>query len=281
MGKKDKQNKVKNFFSKHLIAVIDCVGCCIVIATFIPIFFVNALWQSIFVSISINILTSLLVLTFVDRIIDSQRKKEDEQKSKAIERGKILRIHKLIQQLLPNYIVEFNQITTPLKQRTDEHGKFLPIDCQNFNNNFAIKDLIDFNIIDITVNGSYDEKAITSFQRIQDDIIEKLERMITEIEFYYYGDLEQAIIAVINNSRIANGIKQLELFSIKANAAIAKTIKGEIEKYNGNPLEDYITGKFSGNVLLHIINLYVYLKNMSNCFYSYIAEIKKIENESI
>ena len=281
MDKNNKQNKVRNFFSKHLIAVIDCVGCCIVVATFIPIFFVNTLWQSIFISISINIFTSLLVLTFVDRIIDSQHKREDEQKSKAIERGKILRIHKLVQQLLPNYIVEFNQITIPLKQRTGENGKYLPIDCHNFNSDFSIKDLIDFDTIDITVNGSFDEKAITSFQRIQDIVIEKLERMITEIEFYYYKDLEQSIVTVINSSRIANGIKQLELFSFKANAKIAKCIKEMIQKYNGNPIEDYMTGKFSGNALLHIINLYVYLINMRNCVNSYMAEIKKIENESI
>lgn len=278
---KSKYAKILACIKKHLIISIDCVGGCIFIATFIPIFFVGALWQSILISVSINIFTSLLVLTFVDWIIDSQRKKEDADKKKARERGKILRIHKLIQQILPNYIVEFNQITIPVKRRTNEHGYYMPIDNQNFNDDFRIKDLIDFDTIDITVNGSFYDKAITCFQNVQCVMIDKLERMITEVEFNYYQNLELTVIEIINNSRNANGIKQLELISTKENREVAKIVKKGIEEYDGDPMADYLSGRFSGNALLHIINLYVYLINMRKSIRSYINEIKKIENESI
>lgn len=269
----------KSFVKNHLILMIDCIGLFVVIATFIPIFFINEPWNAILISFSINTLTTLLVLTFVDQIIDIQRKRDEVNRDRAAERSKILRIHKLIEQLLPNYIMEFNQITMPLKLRTTADGRYLAIDYTSFKNDFTIKDLVDFDVIDITVNGAFYDKAITSFRLIQDGIIEKMERMITEIEFVYYCDLEGAVLELIKKSQNANGIKQLEFLSNNQNKHCAKLIKEGIEEYDGDPFNDYISGKYSGNALLHIVNLFMYLVNMRECFNNYLTEIKKIENE--
>lgn len=279
MDKNNKQNKVKNFFSKHLIAVIDCVGCCIVIATFIPIFFVNTLWQSIFVSISINILTSLLVLTFVDRIIDSQRKKENIQNARINEKQKILRYYKAIKNDLTAYIVEFNQLTTPYSKRKNV-GSELPFSTKEFNINFSLQDLIDFDMLDMTIYGRYAKQALISFKEIQNRLYDAFDKYIKEIDFIYFNKIEKSILDIISSKDFPNSIDNLMLLMNQRNNNenfLLNNIKSFIEQYNGNPLEDINSRKYNGNICINILTFYVFLILISNNIKAFISNIKELQ----
>lgn len=275
-------DKLKVFLGKHLIATIDCIGGLVAIATFIPIFFVEVLWQSIFISVSINIFTSLLVLTFVDRIIDSQRKKEDEAKRRSDEKKKILRYYKALQHDLRAYIVEFNQLTTPYDKRKGCDKDKLPFQIETFNTNFNMQDLIDFDMLDMTIYGRYTKKAILTFSELQKNLYESFDRYVKDIDFEFFHDIEKDILNIISSKEFPVSLENLLILidpKMSNSKQIIQMIKDEIKSYNGNPLDDINSGKYNGNIFINILSLYVFLILISQDLKNFIDDIHKLQEE--
>lgn len=282
MSIKEKAKQLKNIMKKHLIATIDCIGGCVVIATFIPIFFVGALGQSILISISINIFTSLLVLTFVDRILDSQRKKEDEQKKKSDEKEKILRYHKTIEHDLQAYIVEFNQLTTPYSKRKD-NGDKLPFQTEGFNADFVIQDLSDFNMIDLSVYSSYSIPVLEALSKFQSNVFDSFTSMLKNIDFEYYKGIEDSVNAVVRLKSFPTGIENLCMIINQARRgkdAFLKSLQKMISTYSGDPHVDLKEGKYNGNLFLNVLLLFSLLLQVRNVINKYIMNIGEIKEKA-
>lgn len=275
------KKEIKDFLGKHLIAVIDICGGIVFFVTFIPAFFVEELAQSILFSLSINILTSLLILTFVDRIIDLQHKKEDAQKNKENEKKKILRYYKSLEYDLKAYIVEFNQITTPFSKRENFTDR-LPFQTEKFNANFTVQDLIDFDMLDMTIYGRYSKKAIVTFSEFQNNLYAAFDKFIKDIDFEYFSQIEKDISEIILSKNFPNSLENLKLFvdvRLENNKEFKKILREQIQQYKGNPLDDIDNGKYSGNILINILTFYVFLILISANLNKFIEDIKILQED--
>lgn len=72
---------------KRAIIVIDIVGTIISVGLLAASYYIKSVWwQSVVLSFSLNVLTSLLLLNFVDRVLDSQDEKKEKRRAKKQEK---------------------------------------------------------------------------------------------------------------------------------------------------------------------------------------------------
>lgn len=217
----------------------------------------------------------------MDRIIDLQHKKEDAQKNKENEKKKILRYYKSLEYDLKAYIVEFNQITTPFSKR-ENFGDRSPFQTEKFNANFTVQDLIDFDMLDMTIYGRYSKKAIVTFSEFQNNLYSAFDKFIRDIDFEYFPQTEKDISEIILSKNFPNSLENLKFFTdirLEKNKDLKKFLREQIQQYKGNPLDDINSGKYSGNILINILTFYVFLILISAKLNKFIEDIKILQED--
>lgn len=267
---------------KHncLLLTINIIGFIVSVAVLIISYFMQEIWwQSMLIALSINLITSLLVLNFVNRLLDSQAEKRHKKELKRKERELILNYHQIIETLIPIYVLEFNQLTIPISERTKDN-KFLPIDSKTFNDSYGVKDLCDFASTDIFPFSTMGENIISAYKIALKKLEGKFETMLTITPFEFYPSIREILKQLITESMLPNGIDTLNLFCQGNNKKqLLPTIIQMIKDYNGNPLDDYNNNKYSGNLFLNVIHLYVHLGKTKKLIEQYLEEIEKIKEE--
>ena len=268
---------------KHngLLLAINIIGFISSIAILLISYFMQEVWwQSMLIALSINLITSLLVLNFVNRLLDSQAEKRHKKELKRKEKELILNYHQIIETLIPIYILEFNQLTIPVNERTKDN-KFLPINSKTFNDSYKVNDLCDFASTDIFPFSTMGENIISAYGIALTKLEDKFETMITITPFEFYPSIREILKQLITESMLPNGIDTLNLFCQGNNKKqLLPTIIQMIKDYNGNPLDDYNNNKYSGNLFLNIIHLYVHLDKTKKLIEQYLEEIQKIKEEN-
>lgn len=267
---------MKNRRNITLLVKINLIGFFIAIVALICSFFVKReICQSILISFSINLITSLLVLDFVDVLLDSQSKKIRESELKEIERQTILNYHQIMELLISIYILEFNQLTIPIDKRTKDN-RFLPIDENSFNSSYKLNDLCDFASTDIFPFAVLGDNIISAYNNAFEKLEVKFETMLTIADFRFYPQIRKVIEQFIRTSMLPNGIDTLKMFSKCNNTKELSIVTQMIQKYDGDPINDYKEQTYSGNIFLHVINLFVHLERTKQIIEQYRQEIEKI-----
>lgn len=268
---------------KHdsLLLMINIIGFIFSITVLIISYFMQEIWwQSMLIALSINLITSLLILNFVNRLLDAQAEKRHRKEQKRKERELILNYHQIIETLIPIYILEFNQLTIPVNERTKDN-QFLLINSKTFNNSYGVNDLCDFASTDIFPFSTMGKNIISAYGIVLRKLEDKFETMITITPFEYYPSIREILKQLITESMLPNGIDTLNLFCQGNNKKqLLPTIIKMIKEYNGNPLDDYNNHKYSGNIFLNVIYLYVHLDKTRILIEQYLEEIEKMRKEN-
>lgn len=258
---------------------INFIGFPVSFAILFASFFISHFWwQSVALSLSINSICSLLVFNFVNRIFDKEVERKNEEVLIQQEKSDILKHVKIIEVYLHFYILEYNQLTIPLERRTKEH-KFEPIDNTHFNVDFNINDLKTFAQIDIGPNSKITDKIIQRYDITYRTLVDKFEKFLSSCNFKYHQNIYNVTRSIIIESFRPNGIENLlEYCSNNVNDKILPTIVNMCSEYKGNPVEDYNSRTFSGNLFQPIIELYVHLIKTQELLTSFTSEINSLKS---
>ena len=124
------------------------------------------------------------------------------------------------------------------------------------------------------------ENIISAYRIALKKLEDKFETMLTITPFEFYPSIREILKQLITESMLPNGIDTLNLFCQGNNKKqLLPTIIQMIKDYNGNPLDDYNNNKYSGNLFLNVIHLYVHLGKTKKLIEQYLEEIEKIKEE--
>ena len=236
----------------------------------------NAVIQSFLVSFSSGILASLLIFFLIDRRLSKYSNEIAENKEKSIERNSILNSDSIIQCLLPQYKLLFNQLTIPWNVRA-VGGKFSHIDSTELHD-FSLQDLIDMFKPNITLYGAYGETSLDVYSHIDDRIIHSFESILMKNSFNHYPTILEKVKKIIDVSITPNGIAALRGIE-KGNPSIPKIVEESIQSYEGMPYDDISSKKYNGNVFINVLYLYLYLEKMKNAIQEYESEITQLRDD--
>lgn len=260
-----------------LLVFIDLIGGILSLGLLLASYFIkDTWWQTVSMSISINVLTSLLLLNLVDRLLDKQSIKKEQLRAKKQEKNAILNYHKMIEALLDMYIQEFNQLTIPISKRTKDNV-FTDISNSSFNNDFEVSDLRDFAHIDILPFNVLGETIIYDYKDIFNRLCAKFYSLFTNCSFEYFPQMRDVLCDILKESDIPNGIDSLISFTKwQKREQVLTTLADLALNYSGNPDKDLANCKYNGNLFINIILLYNHLTKMYNLMKRYKQEIERI-----
>lgn len=264
---------------KKLLFWIDLIGISLSLTMLlICIFIHNDIVQSIMISLSTNIFTSLLLLSSVDMLLNSQAEKLNKKEIKRKEKTFIINYNEIIEILISMYTLEYNQLTIPINKRT-KNNRFLDIDDKTLNQTFTINDLCDFAGVDILTFSPLGESIICGYKSIYGKLIDKILFLLTNGSFEYYPNLQKILSSLVKDSLLPQGLDTLISFTgAGKNSNVLSTITSMIDTYQGNPMDDYKNQKYSGNLFLNVILLYIHLIKSKKYIEDYKCEIEKIKN---
>lgn len=262
---------------KRAIIIIDIVGTIISVGLLAASYYIKTVWwQSVVLSFSLNVLTSLLLLNFVDRVLDSQDEKKEKRRAKKQEKNAIINYHKVTEVLFEMYVLEYNQLTIPICNRS-KNNRFTDIDSKHLNKSFGIPELCDFAQMDILPFNALGKTIIHGYRDIFNRMCVKFLCLFTNCSFEYYPEIRDVISEIIKESEMPNGIDTLIGFTNwQKKELVLKNIGEMISTYSGNPDEDFANGKYNGNLFLSVVLLYEHLIRMRNLMDRYMEEIEKI-----
>lgn len=261
--------------TKCIIKLVYISLAIISVAMFAGGFFVDETWQNILFSFSINIITSLLLVWFVDYNIDKRNQEQALQNDIALEKLHIINSHRLVTTLITIYTLHFNQLTIPVDNRTKNHT-YLPIDSTKLNKSFSIPDLSDMFTLNITAYGTFSDTVLEAYNISLKMLLDSFTNMNSVCTFKYNSNIGDSIVDIINICKEPNGIDTL--IQYQRNPIVTKPILSVMKEYTGNPIEDYETDKYLGNLFINPLMLYLHLNNMKTALEKYDTEIKKLLN---
>ncbi|MBR7081207.1 MAG: hypothetical protein IKI49_00640 [Oscillospiraceae bacterium] len=227
--------------------------------------------QSILLSMGTNLIASVIILLLINSSLESYAARVAEGKEKSAERQAILNSDSVIQCILPQYKLLFNQLVTPWNARTKD-GTFLPIDNSELKD-FTLNDLMDLFKINITVFGAYNECSLETYSVTNSRLVRSFENILIMNSFHHYPAICDAIKAIITISLFPNGIPAMLKIKQCNDANTIELLERMIQSYEGNPIDDLKTQKFKGNLMLNVIHLYFYLQRMKAAIQDYESKI--------
>lgn len=202
--------------------------------------------ENVLIGIGTNIFGIIVTISFVQHIFD----KQNEAKEKELEREKIIRFSQIMSFRLEKYFCVFAQITTPLS----EYSK---IENKNVNFNFKFEDMKDLHFPCLLMS-ELQESAISVFYSEEKKIKEYMFRMLENIEFKYYKNIQQLLLAFIKQSEasdVSNAILNIE--KTQNSKRTIESISKQIESNNvDNWVERFESGKLPSNIINNYIILY-------------------------
>lgn len=274
---KEKKTKDKKGEKGIKIVNIYCVLIIVSIILFVLGIKATGVFQSVLFSFAINLITSLVIIFFVDLNLEKKAKKAEEKQARALEISQIKSCHSLIKPVLSIYTLEFNQLTTPINDRT-QNGEFLPINADTLNKDFKLKDLRDILSIDITVYGRLGNTILETYEVIHQRMTDNFANMLFLCKFKYYPEIANAVSDIVNLANMPTSIDTL--CTLKDNQGLKAVLNNMLDSYEGDPEKDLAEDKYSGNIFLCYILIYNHLKKMQQALDKYCSLISELITEA-
>ena len=249
-------------------------GIILVGVSFLPVFekssHIRDNFENILIGIGTNIFGIIVTVSFVQHIFDKQNEKQ-EIKS---EREKILRFSQIMSFRLEKYFAVFAQITTPLDIYSKQKEKHINID-------FKFEDMKDL-FFPCLLMSEEQKSAISVFYSEEKRIKDYMLRMLENIEFKYFKNIQTLLIAFVKQSE-ANDVSNAVLAYEKRTAGkdkLTKIISSQIASNNkDNWVEKFESGNLQSNIINNFVILYRLLQKEFFLLTEYTKEIEKLQND--
>lgn len=250
---KRRKTRVSNMTRKKLSICIVIIGLSASLAFGVPAFFLNYFWQSLFIALSANLFTSVLAFIFITIAIDKIDEKKENNRLRSEEKRSVLRYADLIKCRLDVYTLYFNELTQPFD------ANFKTSSTDSFND-VKINNLKDMFFPDVHLHSKLGLSIIESYYRSYNSLLSIIERMYFSLDFTYHESLKESLKNIILNSTQPNGIETLVSFDRNhGNQNTTNLVVKMIADYDGDINKDIESKKYSGNIFLNVILLFIHL----------------------
>lgn len=247
------REKMKNKFdwlktSTKIITIVLLIICLLLLGlSFIPFFrestHIKDNIENILIGIGTNIVGIIVTISFVQYTFD----KHNEDIEKQLEKEKILRFSQIMSFRIEKYFKVFAQITTPLNIFSKQKDKTINFD-------FKFEDMKDL-YFPCLLMCEEQNSAISVFYSEEKKIKEYMLRMLENIEFKYYPNIKNMLLAFIKQSEandVSNAVinyESMRLGNQKATDVISKQIATNnvdkwVEKFESRNLPSNLINNF-------------------------------------
>ena len=224
-------------------------GCLLIGTSFLPIFkqssHLRDNFENVLIGIGTNIFGIIVTISFVQHYFD----KQNEGKERKLEKEKILRFSQIMSFRLEKYFCVFAQITTPLSEYSKQETKKINFD-------FKFEDMKDLHFPCLLMS-ELQKSAISVFYDEEKRIKEYMFRMLENIEFKYYINIQQLLLAFIKQSE-ANDVSNA-ILNIEKTQNSKRTIESISKQIASNNVDNWVERFESGKLLSNLVNNYIIL----------------------
>ncbi|TRX07675.1 potassium channel family protein [Flavobacterium gawalongense] len=201
------------------------------------------IFETILGVITIGLFLNSLSIKHSIEINRSEKEKELKEKFKS-ECDKIIRHNKIIEQNIKFYLTYVKEITTPFI--TDDNGDD---NDATINYNFSINDMKDMFLPSSLMTDNFSDPVIKYFYKHQNILEQSIKKLLLDINFSYWSELEQKSIEFLNNSKtydFSESILAIPSYNIgeeKASVFFSKSLEdfnGDLEFKKGNFYNQFI-----------------------------------------
>ena len=234
--------------STKIITIVLLIICLLLLGlSFIPFFrestHIKDNIENILIGIGTNIVGIIVTISFVQYTFD----KHNEDIEKQLEKEKILRFSQIMSFRIEKYFKVFAQITTPLNIFSKQKDKTINFD-------FKFEDMKDL-YFPCLLMCEEQNSAISVFYSEEKKIKEYMLRMLENIEFKYYPNIKNMLLAFIKQSEandVSNAVinyESMRLGNQKATDVISKQIATNnvdkwVEKFESRNLPSNLINNF-------------------------------------
>lgn len=253
--------------------ILLIMGVLLIGTSFLPIFSQSSHlrdnFENVLIGIGTNIFGIIVTISFVQHIID----KQSEKKEKELEREKIIRFSQIMSFRIQKYFAVFAQVTTPLDIYSKESEK-------HWNQDFKFEDMKDLYFPCVLIS-EMQKSAISVFYSEEKKIKEYMLRMLENIEFKYYSQIQYLLLAFVKQSEaqdVSTAILNYENLRI-GGKKMTDVIAAQIAT---NPTDNWVekieSGKLTSHLMTNFVILYRLLQKESFILTEYITKIEQLSN---
>lgn len=270
-------SKISSWFktSAGKLTVLLLFFCLVLLGiSFLPIFKTSSHlrdnFENIIIGIGTNIFGIIITVSFVQFILDKQNEKE----ARKAEKEKIIRFYQIMSFRIEKYFQVFAQITTPLSVFSQQKEKQINLD-------FKFEDMKDLYFPCLLIAESQ-HSAISVFYSEEKRIKNYILKMLENIDFKYYSNIQNLLIAFVKQSE-ANDVRQAILdyeTKVVDGKPLFKIISSQIESNKiNNWVEQFESGKLESNIINNFVILYRLLQKEFFLLNELITQVKEIEEK--
>lgn len=246
---------------KSVIIILFAVGLILLLLSFLNI---NETLKNIFIGLGTNIFGIVVTVLFVQRIID----KQDKINEKNEEKDKIIRFSRFMTIMIRRYTALFAQITIPISKFPKDKTPVLKTE-------FDFEDMKDLHKPCLLMSEGW-KSAISTFYKQEKKLKDYMLRMLENIGFKYYPEIQKTLTDFIENSEaydvssaIINNETDQRIIDTISNCFNDNQKEKWVEKFDSNDLHS--------NFMFNYVILYKLLKIEASLLIGYEREIEKIE----
>lgn len=254
------------FLWKIILTIASFVG---IILTKIQC--VQTIPMQVIYDLSVGIFSSMILIWFIDEINEHIQDKQTLNK----EIKEIKRSDRLIQLYIERYKLFFYCLITPIKKR-----KFDNIEIHS---DFLFKDMQDLYQTTLLINEGIFDSSIESFIKAECVLKEEMEKMIKDIDFSYYPNIQEHLIEFVEVSLKYNQkVIWLEAKTTDIGGqTLADAVTDVLKEKADDLYAEYQNGKdLSNNLIMPYFALFEMLKGEQKALSKYEQEIKRLDKQS-